>query len=171
MIDPRQEQIRLLARQLKIPTVANYGETIRQCSPDTDFAGMLLEVLTTEAAARQENQTKRRMKAAGFPIQKTLDDFDMTQLNPSVSPIFLRELASCKFIDEHRNIVMIGNPGRGKTHIATALGVRACLLGYRVLFRNAASLSTELTEARDHYQLGKLERTLSRTDLLILGNL
>ena len=77
----------------------------------------------TEAASRQENQTRRRMKAAAFPFQKTLDEFDMTQLNPSVSPVFLNELASCKFIDECRNIVMIGNPGRGKTHIAIALGI------------------------------------------------
>ena len=171
MIDTKEEQIRLYARQLKIPTFANYADTIRQCAPDTDFSGFLLELMMTEAASRQENQTRRRMKAAAFPFQKTLDEFDMTQLNPSVSPVFLNELASCKFIDECRNIVMIGNPGRGKTHIAIALGIKACLQGYRVLFRNASTLSTELTEARDSYQLGKIERQLARTDLLILDEL
>ena len=124
-----------------------------------------------EAAARQENQTRRRLKAAAFPYQKTLDEFDFTQLNESVSPVFIHELASCKFIDEHKNIVMIGNPGRGKTHISIALGVKACLQGYRVLFRNAGSLSTELTEARDSYQLGRIERSLDKTDLLILDEL
>ena len=66
---------------------------------------------------------------------------------------------------------MIGNPGRGKTHIAIALGIKACLQGYRVLFKNASTLSTELTEARDNYQLGKLERQLDKTDLLILDEL
>ena len=60
----------------------------------------------------------------------------MTQLNPSVSPVFLNELASCKFIDECRNIVMIGNPGRGKTHIAIALGIKACLQGSGMLPRS-----------------------------------
>ena len=144
---------------------------LRHCSPDTDFADLLLELMSTEANSRQEHQIQRRLKAAGFPFQKTLDDFDKTQLNPSVTPVFLQELASCKFIDEYRNIVMIGNPGRGKTHIAIALGIKACLLGYRVLFRNASSLSTELTEARDNYQLGKLERQLAKTDLLILDKL
>ena len=154
MIDTKEEQIRLYARQLKIPTFANYADTIRQCAPDTDFSGFLLELMMAEAESRQENQTRRRMKAAAFPFQKTLN-----------------ELASCKFIDACRNIVMIGNPGRGKTYISIALGIKACLQGYRVLFRNASTLSTELTEARDSYQLGKIERQLARTDLLILDEL
>jgi len=171
VIDIREEQIRLYARQLKIPTFSNYQDTLRQSKTNADFSDLLLDLMIAEAASRQENQTRRRLKAAGFPLQKTLDDFDMSQLNPSVSSLFLQELASCKFIDERQNIVMIGNPGRGKTHIAIALGIKACLQGYRVLFKNASTLSTELTEARDNYQLGKLERQLDRTDLLILDEL
>ncbi len=171
MIDSREEQIRMLARQLKIPTFGNYSNILRQCKSDADFSDLLLELMLAESASRQENQTKRRLKVAGFPFQKTLDEFDMSQLNDSVSPVFLRELASCKFIQERKNIVMIGNPGRGKTHIAIALGIRACLQGFRVLFKNASTLSVELTEARDNYQLGKLERQLEKTDLLILDEL
>lgn len=172
MIDTKEEQIRLYARQLKIPTFANYADTIRQCAPDTDFSGFLLELMMTEASVPSgKPDTAPYEGCSPSPFQKTLDEFDMTQLNPSVSPVFLNELASCKFIDECRNIVMIGNPGRGKTHIAIALGIKACLQGYRVLFRNASTLSTELTEARDSYQLGKIERQLARTDLLILDEL
>lgn len=171
MIDAREEQIRLYARQLKIPTFANYQDVLRQSKTNTDFSDLLLDLMMAETASRQENQTRRRLKAAGFPFQKTLDEFDMSQLNPSVSPVFLQELASCKYIEQRQNIVMIGNPGRGKTHIAIALGIKACLQGYRVLFKNASTLSTELTEARDNYQLGKLERQLDRTDLLILDEL
>jgi DNA replication protein DnaC len=171
MIDAREEQIRLYARQLKIPTFSNYRDVLRQSKSNADFSDLLLDLMMAEAASRQENQTRRRLKAAGFPLQKTLDDFDMSQLNPSVSPVFLQELASCKYIDERQNIVMIGNPGRGKTHIAIALGIKACLQGYRVLFKNASTLSTELTEARDNYRLGKLERQLDHTDLLILDEL
>ena len=171
MIDMREEQIRLYARQIKIPTFANYQDVLRQSKTNADFSDLLLDLMMAEAASRQENQTRRRLKAAGFPLQKTLDEFDMSQLNPSVSPVFLQELASCKYIEERQNIVMIGNPGRGKTHIAIALGIKACLQGYRVLFKNASTLSTELTEARDNYQLGKLERQLDRTDLLILDEL
>ena len=171
MIDQREEQIKLLAKQMKLPTFANYNDILRQAKPGADFSDLLLDLLMAEAAARQENQTRRRLKAAAFPYQKTLDEFDFTQLNKSVSPVFIQELASCKFIDEHKNIVMIGNPGRGKTHISIALGVKACLQGYRVLFKNAGSLSTELTEARDYYQLGRIERSLDKTDLLILDEL
>ena len=171
MIDAKEEQIRLYARQLKIPTFANYRDVLRQSKTSADFSDLLLDLMMAETASRQENQTRRRLKAAGFPLQKTLDEFDMSQLNPSVSPVFLQELASCKYIEQRQNIVMIGNPGRGKTHIAIALGIKACLQGYRVLFKNASTLSTELTEARDNYQLGKLERQLDRTDLLILDEL
>jgi len=171
MMDVKEEQIRLYARQLKVPTFANYRDLLRQCKPEADFTDLLLDLMMAEASSRQENQTKRRLKAAAFPFQKTLDDFDMTQLNKSISPVFLQELASCKFIADGQNIVMIGNPGRGKTHIAIALGIKACLQGYRVLFKNASTLSTELTEARDNYQLGRLERQLNKTDLLILDEL
>lgn len=171
MIDHREEQIKLLARQLRLPTFSNYMDILRQASPNADFSDVLLDLLNAEVCARQENQNRRRLKAASFPYQKTLDDFDFSQLNESVSPLFLRELASCKFIDEHKNVVMIGNPGRGKTHISIAIGLRACLQGYHVLFKNAGSLSTELTEARDSYQLGRIERQLDKTDLLILDEL
>lgn len=170
-IDLVDEQIRLYAKQLKIPTFANYEQVLREADPSLGLSGLLLELMKAECEARQDNQFRRRLKAAGFPYQKTLDEFDLSQLNPSVSPDFLHELASCQFIQDRRNIVMIGNPGRGKTHLAIALGLKACCQGHSVLFKNAASLSTELCEAKDHYSLGKLERTLARADLLILDEL
>ena len=100
-----------------------------------------------------------------------MEKFDCSQLNDAVSPVFLNELASCQFISGRQNVVMIGNPGRGKTHLSIALGLKACTQGYNVLFKNAATLSTELCEAKDNYRLGKLERTLSKADLLILDEL
>ena len=165
------EMIRLYARQLKIPTFAEYEEILRQADPSADFGTLLLELMKTETASRQENQNKRRLKAAGFPYLKTLDEFDCSQLNEAVSPLFLNELASCQFIRQRQNVVMIGNPGRGKTHLSIALGLKACSQGFNVLFKNAATLSTELCEARDNYRLGKLERTLANADLLILDEL
>lgn len=165
------EMIRLYARQLKIPTFAEYEEILRQADPSADFGTLLLELMKTETVSRQENQNKRRLKAAGFPYLKTLDEFDCSQLNEAVSPLFLNELASCQFIRQRQNVVMIGNPGRGKTHLSIALGLKACSQGFNVLFKNAATLSTELCEARDNYRLGKLERTLAKADLLILDEL
>ena len=165
------EMIRLHARQLKIPTFAEYEEILRQADPAADFGTLLLELMKTETVSRQENQNKRRLKAAGFPYLKTLDEFDCSQLNEAVSPLFLNELASCQFIRQRQNVVMIGNPRRGKTHLSIALGLKACSQGFNVLFKNAATLSTELCEARDNYRLGKLERTLAKADLLILDEL
>lgn len=165
------EQIRLYAKQLKIPTFADYEQVLRQAEPNMGLSELLLELMKTECEARQENQYRRRLKAAGFPYQKTLDEFDFSQLNESVSPAFLRELASCQFVENRQNVIMIGNPGRGKTHLSIAIGLRACAMGYRVLFQNAATLSTELCEAKDHYHLGRLERNLAKADLLILDEL
>ena len=159
------------AKQLKIPSFAEYQEVLRQADPSAGFSDLLLELMKAETASRQENQNRRRLKAAGFPYLKTMEEFDYSQLNDAVSPLFLQELASCQFIQNRQNVIMIGNPGRGKTHLAIALGLKACTQGYNVLFKNAATLSTELCEAKDNYHLGKLERTLAKADLLILDEL
>ena len=66
---------------------------------------------------------------------------------------------------------MIGNPGRGKTHMAIGIGLKACASGKSVLFKNAASLSTELSEAKDNYALGKLEKKIQKVDLLIIDEM
>lgn len=82
----------------------------------------------------------------------------------------MNELASCRFIDEKKNLVMVGNPGRGKTHIAIGIGLN-CPTGKSVLFKNASSLSSELTEAKNEYQLVKLEKKIQKVDLLILDEM
>lgn len=171
MIDPVQEQINLYAKMLKIPTFADYGDVVRKAGTDTNFGEILLELMKAETEKRREDQMTARLRKAGFPFEKTLDEFDMSFLNPSISPNFISELASCKFIGEHKNIVMIGNPGRGKTHLSIALGMKACRAGYKVLFRNAGTLSTQLVEAKDTYALAKLQKQLASADLLIIDEL
>lgn len=170
-IDILNEQIRLYAKQLKLPSFASYEQVLRSADPSLGLSGLLLELMKNEIDARLENQNRRRLKTAGFPYQKTLDEFDFSQLNRSVSVEFLKELASCQFIKNKQNIIMIGNPGRGKTHLAIAFGLKACSMGYSVLFKNAATLSTALCEAKDHYSLGRLERSLAKANLLILDEL
>lgn len=165
------EQIRILAKQLKIPTFSNYQEIIRQASPDSSAGELLLMLMKTEYEQRQENQNKRRLKQAGFPYTKTIEELDLSRYKGKMSDVFVNELASCGFIKECRNITMLGNPGRGKTHMAIGLGLKACSMGMTVLFKNAASLSTELSEARDNYSLGRLEKKIQRADLLILDEM
>ncbi|MCR5169781.1 MAG: ATP-binding protein [Desulfovibrio sp.] len=88
-----------------------------------------------------------------------------------ISDTFVRELSTCQFVRDRKNIVMIGNPGRGKTHMAIGLGLKACGQGMSVLFRNAARLSTELSEARESYMLGRLQKKLEKVDVLILDEM
>lgn len=170
-VDPIQEQIILYTRQLRLPTFAKYTDIQRRARPDARFGDLLLELLKAEIEQRQENQNRKRLKTAGFPYTKTMENLDLSRYNGNISDVFLNELASCRFITEKKNIVMIGNPGRGKTHMAIGLGLKACALGMSVLFKNAATLSTELAEARDNYILGKLEKRIRKADLLILDEM
>jgi len=165
------EQVKLLSKQLKIPTFADYESVLRQVPPNAELGEILLMLMQKEYEQRQENQNQRRLKLAGFPYTKTIDELDISRYNGEISELFLSELASCKFIKEHRNLTMLGNPGRGKTHMAIGLGLKACSQGMTVLFKNAASLSTELMEARDNYSLGRLEKKIQKADLLILDEM
>ena len=171
MSDPTYEQIKLLSKQLKVPTFAQYADVIRRAGPDAGFDRLLLTLMQKEHEQRQENNNRRRLKQACFPYTKTLDELDVSRYDGKISDVFINELASCRFIDEKKNLVMIGNPGRGKTHIAIGIGLKACASGMSVLFKNASSLSTELTEAKDNYSLGKLEKKIRNVDLLILDEM
>ena len=166
-----EEQIQLYAKQLKIPTFSHYEEVLRRTSPDQTFAELLLFLLKAEYEQRQENKNQRRLKQAGFPYTKTLDELDVSRYSSQITEMFMMELASCRFIDDKKNIVMMGNPGRGKTHLAIGLGLKACAAGMSVLFKNASALSTDLTEARDTYVLGKLEKKIQKADLLIIDEM
>ena len=167
----RQEQIRLYAKQLKIPTFSKYPDLLRRMPSDAGFEEILLELMKTESLQRQENQNRRRLRQAGFPYTKTLEELDLTRYDGKISELFLNELASCRFIEEKKNVIMLGNPGRGKTHMAIGLGLKACASGMSVLFKNASTLSTELAEAKNNYVLGKIEKKIQKADLLIIDEM
>ena len=157
--DATMEQVKILAKQLKIPTFVQYPDLLRQAGADTDFGSLLLTLMRNEYDQRQENQNRRRLKQAGLPYMKTLEELDLSRYDGKISELFIGELASCRFIREKKNIIMLGNPGRGKTHMAIGLALKACSLGMNVLFKNAASLSTELSEG------------IRKADLLILDEM
>ena len=101
---------------------------------------------------------------------KDLDVFDFTAVAHLSKPKIL-ELARCQWIDTHANVCLIGSPGTGKTHLATALGLAACRAGKRVRFVTAATLVTRLEEAQKQYQLERLRTQLDKVDLLICDEL
>ncbi|MCB5726074.1 IS21-like element helper ATPase IstB [Mitsuokella jalaludinii] len=165
-----KESLRFYAKALKMPTFAHIEDMVQSFQPGQSLEAFTVQLLKREYELRQENQRKRRIKRARFPLLKTMEDFDLTRLE-HVKPEYIKQLASCGFIDRHENVVMIGNPGTGKTHLMTAIGFKACLKGYSVLFYHAASLATELKEARDTYMLSRMEKAIAKADLLLLDEL
>lgn len=169
-INPTKETIKLYAKQLRTPSFGQYEDIIRQLDNKESYEHFLSKLMQKEIAIRQENQQKRKVKAAKFPYFKTIDDFDFNRLE-HVSSACIWELASCDFIKNRQNIVMIGNSGSGKTHISIGLGLKACNAGFNVRFYTAANLVNELSESLQLNRLSKFEKNLSKTDLLILDEL
>lgn len=169
-INPLKESIKLYAKQLRTPTFNDYESVIRQLNPGDGYDKFLCELMKVETLQRQEAGQKRRIKKARFPYPKTLDEFDYERLE-HVSESFIWELASCDFIKNRQNVIMIGNPGSGKTHISIGLGLKACFAGFNVRFYTAVNLANELAEAVQFHRLSKLEKNLAKTELLIIDEL
>ncbi len=168
---PVSAQIKLLSKDLRLPTIKDYENTLRECmSENGSYEDFLLMLLQTEHDSRKHNQHLRRIRAAKFPVRKTIDSFDIGRLE-HVSPALVHELSTGKFIENKENIIMIGNPGTGKTHLSISIGLSACKAGYNVKFFTAANLAVFLSEAEAKHQLGKTFRALEKVDLLILDEL
>ena len=170
MSELQAQTIEHYAKQLRTPAFNQYGDIIRQLGNDRSYEDFLIALMRAELDSRQESTRQRKVKAARFPYLKTLDEFDCSRLE-HVNEATIHELASCDFVSKSQNIIMIGNPGTGKTHLSIALGIRACMQGMNVKFFTAANLSNELIEAQDNHRLIKLEKQISRADLLIIDEL
>ena len=159
-------------KALKLPTILSECEkTAARCAMDNvDHLGFLLQLCELELLERERKAATRRLKSARFPNQKTLDTFDFAA-QPSVNRVLVSELLRCEYIDKRENILMMGNPGTGKTHLATALGMEACARGKKVRFWRATELITTLMEAREDRQLMRLRGRLEKLDLLIFDEL
>ena len=159
-------------KALRLPTfLREYDKLSRECANEgVDYPRYLLQLSELELIDREQRATERRIKAAKFPVTKTLDTFDFLAL-PKLNKKLVLELARCEFIDRRENVLALGNSGTGKTHLALALGLAACQSGYRVRFTTAAALVTELLEARDERRLLRLQKQLAKQDLLIVDEL
>ena len=164
------ELIKLYAKQLRLPSFNKFSKVIQQLEPSESYAYFLLKLMKTELDDRQQTAQEKRIKTAKFPTIKTLDEFDAHRLE-HVSEGCIRELATCDFVGKRQNVIMVGNPGSGKTHLAIALGINACCAGLKVRFCTAGALANELSEALQEGRLSKPERSLSKFDLLIIDEL
>lgn len=159
-------------KQLKLPTMLReYAKLAEQCAQEgVDFQRFLLRLVEAEMLERDHRATERRIKAAKFPVVKSLDTFDYLAI-PSLNKTLVLELARDEWIERRENVLCLGNSGTGKTHIALSLGLAACQRGMRVRFTTAAALVHELLEAQSEKRLLRLQRHLLRQALLIVDEL
>jgi DNA replication protein DnaC len=159
-------------KQLKLPTVLReYAAIAATCSKDrADYPTYLLRLTERELLDRERKAAERRIKEAGFPVVKTLDSFDFAAL-PALNEPLVRELARGEYLDKRENVLLIGNSGTGKTHLACALGFAACAQGRRVRFTTVTALVTQLLECREQRSLQRLHKQLERQQLLVLDEL
>jgi DNA replication protein DnaC len=130
----------------------------------------LLSLAEQEVVQRQKNRQARLVKAARFPVLKELADFDFTCV-PSLSKQQVLDLAQGGYIRKAEPILMVGNPGLGKTHVATALAVAGCRQGFRVRFYNAAALVNDLLQADDERKVPKLLNGALKQQLIVVDEL
>ena len=153
------KQITYLAGALKAPRITDAATRLADQARDAgwSFEDYLAAVLEREVSARNASGAELRIKAAGFPGRKTLEDFDW-DAQPTIRPQ-VAALASGGFLTEARNVVLLGPPRTGKTHLATALGIVAARHGQRVLFATATDWVTRLTDA---HRAGRLPQELAK---------
>lgn len=133
----------------------------------SEFLELLLE---DEANNRDDNRKIRLYKEARLPLEKHLDQFDFS-FQPDLKKGEIMELAACRYIGKGENIVFIGQPGTGKTHLSIALGIKALTQGYTVLFTTVHDMITSLQQSRADHSYDKKIEYYTKFDLLILDEL
>jgi len=169
------ETTMLLETNLKQLRLSTFLQNYRKFAEDAARANLgydryLLALVEQEVAQREENRKVRRIKAARFPVLKELADFDFSCV-PSLNKQRVLELARGSYLDKAESVLLVGNPGLGKTHVATSLALAACRQGHRVRFYNAAGLVNELIQAQDEHHLSKFLATALRHRLIVLDEL
>jgi len=159
-------------KQLRLPAFArNYGKFAEDAAQaNLSYDRYLLALAEQEVAQREGSRRMRRIKAARFPVLKELADFDFSCV-PSLSKQRVLELARGSYLDKAESILLVGNPGLGKSHVATGLALAACRQGHRVRFYNAAGLVNELIQAQDEHQLPRLLTNALKQRLIVLDEL
>jgi DNA replication protein DnaC len=157
---------------LRLPTMFREHEKIaRQCATENkDYCKFLEELSSLEVTERFARANSRRVHQAGFPISKELSDFIFSQ-SPSVNKKRILDLYKGEFIRKQENIVFVGPPGVGKTHLSIAIGREACRRGFKVKYFTAAGLVNDYVEARAEREVKRLEAHIKTKHLIIVDEL
>jgi DNA replication protein DnaC len=159
-------------RVLRLPTIrTQVGEALAAAEREQlSYRGFLAELLLAECDDRDRRRSIRRVKAAGFPREKWLTDFDF-DANPSVNPATISQLATGSWVRAGHPLCLIGDSGTGKSHLLIGLGTAAAEVGFRVKYSLATKLVNELVEAADEKVLAKTIARYGRVDLLMIDEL
>lgn len=157
-----------LCKQLRVSGLYAY---VQEYLPDNPaLEQLLILALQAEIDKRRLNRQMKSLRQAGFPTKKRFEDL-LTDMLPKDGREAIPALRELNFLTERQNVILIGNSGTGKTHLAIAVGIRACEENYRVAFRTAAGLINEMVEARNENQLSAYIRQFKKIDLLIIDEL
>ena len=162
-------EVAYLCRALKAPSMAKAYERLAERARQEDWTHeeFLAACLEREVAARQTNGGELRIKAAHFPARKSIEDFDFEHQR-SLKRDTIAHLGALDFVAARDNVVFLGPPGTGKTHLATGLGIRACQAGHRVAFATATDWVSRLAQAHRNGRLQDELTRLGRIPLLII---
>lgn len=164
-IDTRLRRLRLgyMAQAVE----AQNAESIRHKHSYLEFLDALVD---GEIAARENKGLMKRIKAAGFPVPKTLAEFDF-DFQPKLDVKLIKTLATCEFVERKENVIFVGQPGTGKSHLSVALGMKACEASYRVRFTTIQDLAATLRASMADHTTEERIAEFVEPDLIILDEL
>jgi DNA replication protein DnaC len=156
-------------RRLRLPTMLREYAALSEAAAreGVPYERYLVLLAEREVATRDEYLVRQRLGQAKFPAIKTFDQYDFARM-PGLNRQVILELAQGRYLEHKANILLVGDIGTGKTHLATSFGVAACQQGRRVRVYTAAGLTNALVEAQAAQRLAPFERSLQRLQLLIL---
>ena len=169
---PKNDLLESYLRQLRLPTfIQNYRPFASDAAQNQlDHTRYLLALAEQEVHQREQNRIQKRLKDARFPVNKELADFDFSAI-PNLNKAKVLDLARGEYILKRESIILVGNPGLGKTHLAIALARAACLQGHKVRFWSAAGLVNELLQAQDQHRLHRFIAAALKLKLVVLDEL
>ncbi|NGY85337.1 ATP-binding protein [Bacillus megaterium] len=162
------EEINTLSKELKLPKIRqDFEEVIKESvEADASYEEFLRQLLQKELDSRQESAKYNRIRRADFPYKKYLEDLSTEDLSKDAQQKF-KLLKSLDFIREGRNVILAGNAGTGKTHMAIGLGIKACMEGYKVWFTTVPLLVNQIKECRSERTLRVFQNRFEKYDLVI----
>ena len=166
------ERVQEQMRRLKLMRTAEELPLLLQeaSKHEQAYSDFLEELVSRELAAKHDRLTTMKTTMARFPFHKTLESFDF-KFQPSLEPKVIKELATGRFIADADNVLLLGPPGVGKTHLAVGLGLKACASGYRTTFTTASGLIASLVKAHQENRLEEKLKLLVQPKLLIIDEI